>query len=246
MSKLAVVTGGATGIGLEICRSLSLEGYKVICVYHSSVDAALRLENVELSMGRWVKAVQMDLESPQSIDSGLKLIDANYGSPGILINNAAFNQQVPFLDISESDLNKMYQVNLKAPFQLTQSLLPGMIANGWGRIVNITSIGGQWGGTKQIHYAVMKSGLIGLTTSIAKTFSSEGITCNAVAPGLIATEMITTELPTKEREEVAKTIPVGRIGETSDVANVVKFLVSDSASYLTGQTVNVNGGMYFS
>jgi acetoacetyl-CoA reductase/3-oxoacyl-[acyl-carrier protein] reductase len=140
----------------------------------------------------------------------------------------------------------MYEINLKAPFQLTQSLLPGMIANGWGRIVNVTSIGGQWGGTKQIHYAVMKSGLIGLTKSIAKTFSSNGITCNAVAPGLIATNMIATELPTKKREEVAKTIPVGRIGEASDVANVVKFLVSDSASYLTGQTVNVNGGMYFS
>ena len=246
MSKLAIVTGGATGIGLEICRSLSLEGYRVICVYYSSVDAALKLENVESSMGRWVKAVQMDLESPRSIDSGLNLIDANYGSPSILVNNAAHTQQVPFLDISESDLNRMYQVNLKAPFQLTQSLLPGMIANGWGRIVNISSIGGQWGGTKQIHYAVMKSGLIGLTKSIAKTFSSDGITCNAVAPGLIATEMIATALSTKEKEEVAKTIPVGRIGETSDVANVVKFLVSDSASYLTGQTVNVNGGMYFS
>ena len=246
MSKLAVVTGGATGIGLEICRSLSLEGYRVICVYHSSVDAALRLEGTETSMGRWVKTVQMDLESPRSIDLGLSLIEANYGSPSILINNAAHTQQVPFLDISESDLNRMYEVNLKAPFQLTQSLLPGMIANGWGRIVNLTSIGGQWGGTKQIHYAVMKSGLIGLTKSIAKTFSSNGITCNAVAPGLIATNMIAAELPTKKREEVAKTIPAGRIGEASDVANVVKFLVSDSASYLTGQTVNVNGGMYFS
>ena len=246
MSKLAVVTGGATGIGLEICRSLSLEGYRVICIYNSSLDAALKLESDEATMGRWVKTVQMDLENSTSIDSGLSLINANYGSPSILVNNAAHTQQVPFLDISESDLDRMYQVNLKAPFQLTQSLLPSMIANGWGRVVNIASIGGQWGGTKQIHYAVMKSGLIGLTKSIAKTFSSHGITCNAVAPGLIATEMIAAELPPKEREEVARTIPAGRIGEVNDVANVVKFLVSESAGYLTGQTVNVNGGMYFS
>jgi len=129
MSKLAAVTGGATGIGLEICRSLSLEGYRVKCVYHSSADAALRLEGTEASMGRWVKTMQMDLESPSSTDSGLGLIEANYGPPGILINNAAHTQQVPFLDISESDLNRMYEVNLKAPFQLIQSLLPGMIAS---------------------------------------------------------------------------------------------------------------------
>jgi acetoacetyl-CoA reductase/3-oxoacyl-[acyl-carrier protein] reductase len=128
---------------------------------------------------------------------------------------------------------------------LCQAVIPEMVRRGWGRIINISSIGGQWGGFNQVHYAGAKAGLINLTRSLARIYSQEGITINAVAPGLIHTEMIAREINSELGKEKVRGIPAGRIGETKEIADVVKFLVSNEAGYITGQTINVNGGMYF-
>ena len=138
----------------------------------------------------------------------------------------------------------MFASNLRGAFSFSQEVIPYMIKNKWGRIVNVASIGGQWGGRNQIHYAASKAGLINLTTSLAKLYSKNGITINTISPGLVKTEMIANELKTTSGKNKIKQIPIGRIADTDEVANVVNFLCSDEASYITGQTINVNGGMY--
>ena len=139
----------------------------------------------------------------------------------------------------------MLGTNLRGAFIFSQEVLPNMMKSGWGRIINIASIGGQWGGINQVHYAASKAGLINLTRSIAKIYSSYGITCNSVSPGLVQTDMASREIGSKEGQEKLKNIPIGRVGTTSEIASAVGFLASDEASYITGQTINLNGGMYF-
>jgi acetoacetyl-CoA reductase/3-oxoacyl-[acyl-carrier protein] reductase len=166
-------------------------------------------------------------------------------SPDILINNAAIADEKPFETITDHDWDVMLGTNLKGPFMLVQDCLPGMLKRGFGRIVNIVSIGGQWGGMRQVHYAAAKAGLINFTQSMAKLYSKDGITSNAVSPGLVATDMTDNELNSEAGKQKAAQIPAGRIGKASEVAAAVSFLVSDGAAYVTGQTINVNGGMYF-
>jgi acetoacetyl-CoA reductase/3-oxoacyl-[acyl-carrier protein] reductase len=139
----------------------------------------------------------------------------------------------------------MLDVNLQGAFRTTQELLPNMIEKKWGRIINITSIGGQWGGYNQVHYAVSKAGLISFTQSIAKIYSKDGITSNSIAVGLVATEMSKNELNTKAGKAKVQNIPMGRLGTKEEIAKIALFLASDDASYITGQTINANGGMYF-
>jgi NAD(P)-dependent dehydrogenase (short-subunit alcohol dehydrogenase family) len=139
----------------------------------------------------------------------------------------------------------MMAINLRGPFVLIQEVLPKMMETGWGRILNISSIGGQWGGYNQVHYAAAKAGLINLTRSIAKIYSGYGITSNAIAPGLVATDMTANELSTIAGQEKLNNIPSRRLGTVEEIAAAAIFLASDEASYITGQTINVNGGMYF-
>ncbi|HEY4265096.1 MAG TPA: SDR family oxidoreductase, partial [Micropepsaceae bacterium] len=137
------------------------------------------------------------------------------------------------------------ETNLRGPFAIAQETLPAMTHKGWGRIVNIVSIGGQWGGMRQVHYAAAKAGLINFTHSLAKLHSRDGITANAVSPGLIATDMTEKELRAKAGRAKAAQIPAGRVGTPEDVAAAVVFLCSEAAGYITGHTLNVNGGLYF-
>ena len=139
----------------------------------------------------------------------------------------------------------MMGINLRGPFICAQECLPDMIERGWGRIVNITSIGGQWGGFNQVHYSASKAGLINLTRSLAKLYSGKGVTTNAVAIGLVQTDMSAAELATEAGQEKVMTIPRGRLGTVQDIADTVAFLASDQADYITGQTINLNGGMLF-
>ena len=139
----------------------------------------------------------------------------------------------------------MLKVNLQGPFHLIQKIIPSMINNNYGKIINITSIGGQWGGFNQVHYAASKAGLINLTRSVANTYSKFNINCNAVSVGLVETEMTKNELNTNLGKSKIKNIPFGRIGNLNEISNVVKFLISDESSYVSGQTINVNGGMYY-
>ena len=163
-----------------------------------------------------------------------------------MVNNAAIAQEKPFDTITDADWDHMMAVNLRGPFMSCQEVLPGMVKRGFGRIISITSIGGQWGGFNQVHYASAKAGLIALTRSLARIYSAHGITTNAVAPGLVQTDMLARELDSEEGKAKVRNIPIGRMATMEEVASVGVFLASDDASYITGQTINVNGGMLFS
>lgn len=240
--RRALVTGAGRGIGAAIARRLAQDGFGVSL--HARTNRTLAEEIAEeiLSGGGAARVFCADL----STASGLEGLAGEVGPIDVLVNNAALSQEKPFEDISSEDIDEMFAVNLKAPFRLSQLMLPHMVERAWGRIVNIASIGGQWGGINQIHYATSKAGLIGLTRSIAKTYGRHGITANAIAPGLIETDMSTEELRRPDGREKLRRIPLGRVGQPSEVAAAVSFLVSEEAGYLTGQTINLNGGMLFS
>ena len=176
-----------------------------------------------------------------------KVNQKHYNKPiSVLVNNAAIAQEKPFETITDDDWERMLKVNLQGPFICCQEVIPEMIKQRWGRIINVTSIGGQWGGYNQVHYAAAKAALINLTKSLAKLYSGKGVLTNAVAIGLAKTDMSGSELESDEGKKKVMGIPIGRIATIDEVANTVKFLCSDDASYITGQTINVNGGMYFS
>ncbi|NTV02686.1 MAG: 3-oxoacyl-ACP reductase FabG [Chlorobiaceae bacterium] len=239
--RTAFVTGASRGIGSSIARTLADHGVNVVIGYLNSRDAAETLVEKILSDGGSAVARRIDVSERSSIRKA-------FGSTGvidILVNNAALAQEKPFLDISDEDWDRMLAANLRGPFACIQEVLPGMMDRRWGRVVNIVSIGGQWGGVNQIHYASAKAGLIGLTRSVSKTFSGFGITCNAVSPGLVETDMTKNELSSPQGQEKIRTIPAGRIGFAAEVAAAVVFLVMPGSDYITGQTINVNGGMYF-
>jgi len=245
MGKVALVTGGSRGIGRAIAIALADVGAHVVLTYNSNQVFANEVINTITMRGGKSISIQMTLEDSVSVRRCITLVKERFGSINILVNNAAIAQEKPFDTITDADWDRMLAVNLRGPFICCQEVLPEMIANGWGRIINITSIGGQWGGFNQVHYAASKAGLISLTRSLARIYSRHGITTNAVAPGLVGTEMSTRELDSDEGREKIKNIPIGRIAIIEEIAQVVVFLATDAASYITGQTINVNGGMYF-
>ncbi len=243
--KVVLVTGGSRGIGSGIVRSFAAKGACVAFSYASKKENALALQTELLEQGFKVFAIEMQVQNRDSIRSAISAIKNMYGNVDVLINNAAISQEKSFLTITDDDWAAMMHVNLQGPFALAQEVLPDMLEKRWGRIINITSIGGQIGGMNQIHYASAKAGLIGLTRSLARVYSSDGVTCNAIAPGLVATDMAQRELESEAGRKKVAAIPAGRIGTVADIADSCVFLSSDSASYITGQTLNLNGGMYF-
>lgn len=246
VSKVALVTGGAKGIGAAIVDELAHSGFRVVIGYKNSENAAKQLSDKLCSAGYLASTQYLDLGSEQSVSSAVAETEQLVGSIAVLVNNGAHSEHVEFLTMSQVQIHQMFEVNLKSAIQLCQLTIPSMVKNHWGRIINIASIGGQWGGKNQIHYATMKAGLIGFTHSLAKTYSIDGVLSNSVSPGLIDTEMIAPEMIKDDFKNTIKAIPVGRIGKPIEVAKVVGFLASDSASYISGQTINVNGGMLFS
>jgi acetoacetyl-CoA reductase/3-oxoacyl-[acyl-carrier protein] reductase len=240
--KLALVTGASRGIGNAIARALLANGYRVACGYHAHEAGAAALEREFPE----AYGIATDIRSRASIRRAIGKIEKHFGaSIDILVNNAAIADEKPLLAISDSDWDRMLETNLRGPFALSQETLPAMTEKGWGRIVNIVSIGGQWGGMRQVHYAAAKAGLINFTHSLAKLYSPLGVTANAVSPGLVATDMTQKELRSKAGKAKAAQIPVGRVGTAEEIAAAVVFLCSEEAAYITGHTLNVNGGLYF-
>ncbi len=239
--KLAFITGASRGIGRGIAITLAKADLDVAVGYQVNQQFA---EQVAANCCGF--DVRVDVSSRNAIREAILLAEKHFGrNIDVLINNAAIAQEKPFAQVTDEDWDKMLAVNLRGAFAFSQEVIPAMIKNQWGRIINITSIGGQWGGFNQVHYAASKAGLISLTNSLARIYSVEGITTNAVAPGLVATDMSGNELESSAGLEKVKNIPVGRIAKVSEISEVVAFLASDAASYITGQTINVNGGMYF-
>lgn len=242
MNKAVFITGGSRGIGKSLVETFASAGYRTGFTWCST---EITLSDYDCPTNNLLP-VQCDISSRESIRLALDKCRERFGPVSILINNAAIAQEKPFATITDSDWQRMMLVNLQAPFMLAQEVLPDMHSQSWGRIINITSIGGQWGGKNQVHYAAAKAGLINLTRSLSKLYSSQGIQTNAIAIGLVKTDMTEAELTREDGKEKVATIPIGRIAETADVASVAMFLASEGARYITGQTINVNGGMLFS
>ncbi len=243
--KVVLVTGGSRGIGKGITNAFAREGAAVALTYNTNQAFAKQAVKDIVEQGGRAMTVQMKIEDRNSVREALKTVRNSFGPINILVNNAAIAQEKPFNTITDSDWNNMMSVNLHGPFICCQEVLPDMIRNSWGRIINISSIGGQWGGYNQVHYAAAKAGLINLTRSLSRIYSEAGITSNAVAPGLVGTDMAQDELNTEAGKEKVRNIPTGRIATVEEIADTVVFLASDAAGYITGQTINVNGGMYF-
>ena len=240
--KTVFVTGGSRGIGRAIANWFIKRDYNVIIGFYKNFEykkSPLREKNVFSAM--------VDIKNRKSIIDAIN-ISENYFKTTIdvLINNAAISQEKDFTKISDKDWDIMLATNLRGVFSFTQEVIPKMIKKRWGRIINISSVGGQWGGFNQVHYAASKAGVINFTKSIAKIYSEYGITCNCVSPGLIRTDMSNREIDSDQGIEKISTTPIKRIGEADEVASAVGFLSKHSSSYVTGQTINVNGGMYFS
>ncbi|MFZ4108554.1 MAG: 3-oxoacyl-ACP reductase family protein [Candidatus Planktophila sp.] len=240
-TRVAFVTGASRGIGRAIADTLAAANYKVAFGYNKTKIHADSLANNLNS----IFPVHVDVADEHSVQCALACIESELGNVDILVNNAGIAKPKPFLDLTDHDWEEMLSVNLLGAVRCSRLVLPSMLQNRFGRIVNITSIGGQWGGMYQVHYAAAKAALINLTMSLAKLYSMHGITTNAVAPGLIDTDMISEEMKDKAAVSRIQGIPVGRLGTVQEVASTVLFLCSADAGYVTGQTINVNGGMYF-
>ena len=237
--KNVLITGGSRGIGAECVRMFARNGYKVAFTYNRSENRAL-----ELSSQFAACAIKCNLEKEEDIISAVNQANSFFdsGNIDILVNNAAMSEIKMFSDISSDDWQKMISVNLTAPYVFSREVLPYMIHQKKGRIINISSMWGQVGASCEVHYSTAKAGLIGMTKALAKELGPSGITVNSVAPGIISTEM-NAHLSKAEEELLTSEIPVSRFGTVTEVASAILFLAGEDASYITGQIIGVNGGM---
>jgi 3-oxoacyl-[acyl-carrier protein] reductase len=237
---IALVTGASRGIGAAIAERLSADGARVIGTA-TTEEGAARIDAVLAARGG--RGAVLDVGSGESIDALLAEIEAREGSVAILCNNAGITRDTLLLRMKAEDWDAVIQTNLSSVFRLSKGVLRGMMKARKGRIVNITSVIGLIGNPGQANYAAAKAGILGFTKSLAREVGSRGITVNAVAPGFIDTDM-TRGLGEPLRAELTKQIPLGRLGQSTDVAAAVAFLCSVDGGYITGETLHVNGGMY--
>jgi 3-oxoacyl-[acyl-carrier protein] reductase len=239
--RVALVTGASQGIGRACALTLAAEGAKVAAAARNEEKLAQVVQEISNAGGE-AAAFKMDVADEDQIKAGTKAAMAKFGKIDILVNNAGITRDTLVLRMKRADWDAVLTTNLTGAHLCIQAVLSSMLKQRWGRIINITSIFGQMGQTGQANYAAAKAGLIGLTMAVAREVASRSITVNAVAPGYIETAM-TEVLPADLKETVMKMIPLGRAGTDKDVANAVKFLASDEASYITGHVLNINGGM---
>ncbi len=240
--RVAIVTGGSRGIGAAIVKVFLNSGAKVAVCARNSEKGEAFVESLNLPEDR-VKFFQVDVSSFESVKKCFEEIISHFGEVNILVNNAGITIDKLFLRMKEEDWDKVLNVNLKGAFYFSKLVVPHFIKKRWGRIINMTSVVGLTGNPGQANYCASKAGIIGFTKSLAKELASRNITVNAVAPGYIETDM-TKDLPEKAKEEMLKNIPLRRVGKGEDVAYGVLFLSSHEADYITGQVLNINGGMY--
>ena len=239
--KVAIVTGASRGIGEAIAKQLSSCGAKIILIARNS-DQLVAVKETIISNGGIAESMVGDVSNLNSISEIVTNTIDKWGRIDILVNNAGIARDNIIMRMKEDDWDSVMNINLKGCFNGIKSVARPLIKNKAGRIINITSVIGQIGNAGQSNYAASKAGIMGLTKSMAKELGSRNITVNAVAPGYITTDM-TNELNDEVKEQLKSSIPLGRLGTPDDVANLVCFLASDEAGYITGQTFNVNGGM---
>ena len=242
MSKVAFITGATRGIGKAIALELAKEGYNIALNYRTENEALESLKKEISDMGVECYPVQGDVSKAEDAERMTKEIIEHFEQIDVLVNNAGITKDNLILRMKEEEFTDVINVNLVGTFNITKNVIKYMTKKRYGKIINLSSVVGISGNAGQSNYAASKAGIIGFTKSIAKELASRNITANAVAPGFIQTDM-TNVLKDEIKEAIEGTIPLKRLGTAEDVAKVVKFLASDESSYITGQVINVDGGM---
>ncbi len=242
-AKTAVVTGGTRGIGFAIAKKLAGNGANVAVIATRAGEAADRAVAELAAAGVTAKLYLCDIRNAEAVDAAAAEILADFGSVDVLVNNAGITRDNILPGLSAEDIDDVIDVDLKGAIFVTRAFVRSMMRKRSGSIINISSVVGLMGNRGQANYAAAKAGLIGFTKTIAKEYGGRGIRCNAVAPGYIATEM-TAALPEEAREQLVKSLPLGRLGDPDDVADTVLFLAGDASRYITGEVIKVDGGMY--
>jgi acetoacetyl-CoA reductase len=239
MARVALVTGGSRGIGAAISRALKAAGYKVAATYAGNDEAAAKFKaETGINVYKW------NVSDYDACKAGIAQIAADLGPIEVLVNNAGITRDAPFHKMTPAQWREVIDTNLTGVFNMTHNVWPGMRERKFGRIISISSINGQKGQFAQANYAASKAGDLGFTKALAQEGARAGITVNAVCPGYINTEMMST-IPEKVMNEVIlPQIPVGRLGEADEIARAVLFLASDEAGFITGSTLSANGGQY--
>jgi len=238
MGRIALVTGGSRGIGEAISLALIQAGFTVVANYHGNDDAAKAFHQKT-----GIPVYKFDVGNFEQCQAAVRKIEAEVGPVDVLVNNAGITRDSTIQKMSFEQWNEVIQTNLTSCFNMSRAVIDGMRDRKYGRIVNIGSINGQAGQYGQVNYAAAKSGIHGFTKALAQEGASKGITVNAIAPGYIATEMVRA-VPPHILDKIVAKIPVGRLGEASEIARGVVFLASDDAGFITGSTLSINGGQH--
>lgn len=242
IGKVALITGAAQGIGKAVALLLAQNGADLVVSDINLEKAEETAEEIE-SMGRKAMAIKVDVANFDDVDRMIQAVMERFGHIDILVNNAGIARDKLILRMTEEDWDAVLNINLKGTFTCTKAVIKHMAKQRSGKIVNIASVVGEMGNAGQANYAASKAGVIGFTKTIAREFAQRGINVNTIAPGYIQTPM-TDGLSEKVKEELKRLIPMERLGQPEDVAHAVLFLVSETSSYITGQVLNVNGGIY--
>lgn len=242
MDKCALITGSTRGIGKQIAITLAKQGYNIALNYRKENEELENTKKEIEKIGVQILAVKGDVANFEDCENFVKQVIERFGQIDVLVNNAGITKDMLLMRMKKEDFEQVIDTNLVGTFNVTKNVVPYMMKARSGRIINISSVVGISGNAGQTNYSASKAGIIGFTKSLAKEIASRNILVNAVAPGFIETNM-TDVLKDDVKQEIAKNIPLKRMGTTQDVANVVKFLASDDSSYITGQVINVDGGM---
>ena len=242
MDKCALITGATRGIGKQIAIALAKQGYNIALNYRKENEELENTKKEIEKIGVQILAVKGDVANFEDCENFVKQVIERFGQIDVLVNNAGITKDMLLMRMKKEDFEQVIDTNLVGTFNVTKNVVPYMMKARSGRIINISSVVGISGNAGQTNYSASKAGIIGFTKSLAKEIASRNILVNAVAPGFIETNM-TDVLKDDVKQEIAKNIPLKRMGTTQDVANVVKFLASDDSSYITGQVINVDGGM---
>ena len=241
-AKVALITGATRGIGKQIALELASQGYNIALNYRKQNEELEALKKEIESQNVKCLTIYGDVSNYEDVEKFIKEIIKEFGKIDVLVNNAGITKDMLLMRMKKEDFESVIDVNLIGTFNVTKNVIPYMMKARNGKIVNISSVVGISGNAGQTNYSASKAGIIGFTKSLAKEVASRNINVNAIAPGFIKTDM-TDVLKEEVKEEISKTIPLKRMGEAKDVANLVKFLVSEESNYITGQVINVDGGM---
>ncbi|GAB1611688.1 3-oxoacyl-[acyl-carrier-protein] reductase [Mammaliicoccus lentus] len=243
MTKTALVTGASRGIGKKIALQLGEEGYNVVVNYAGNKEKAEKVVSEIKTFGVDAFAIQANVSEQDEVKAMIKETLNQFGTIDVLVNNAGITRDNLLMRMKQNEWDDVINTNLKGVFNCVQAVTRPMLKQKSGRIINLSSVVGSVGNPGQINYVATKSGVEGMTKTFARELASRGITCNAVAPGFIVSDM-TDQLSDELKEQMKSQIPLDRFGEDSDIAHTVAFLASEKANYITGQTIHVNGGMY--